>query len=201
MVLEEANRPVTVREGDKVFQIPAAQAVLRTTLRAGANGDAKVALKVLELIARAESGRASEALEMTEFLTKYKENLTPLFEQYERDGLDPPTYPHPYDIIFNELTGEFTIDGPKTKEEAGARRAVRELALKSMPRYFEVEAALKKDPSNRALRKELRELKKYHDFVVDDSNRNARHEALRISRRALEPKPDQKTTPRTKRDE
>jgi uncharacterized protein with von Willebrand factor type A (vWA) domain len=97
--------------------------------------------------------------------------------------------PHPDDFIINEATGEVTIDGPKTKEEAGARKAVREQALESMRRYFEVEAALAKKPTNRALRREFKELKKYQDFLKKDAERKAWHEALRQARRALEAKP------------
>jgi hypothetical protein len=41
MVLEEATRPVTVKEGDKVSELPAAQAVFRTMFRAAANGNPK----------------------------------------------------------------------------------------------------------------------------------------------------------------
>jgi hypothetical protein len=43
------------------------------------------------------------------------------WEKHEREGLDPPdVYPHPDDFIINEATGEVTIDGPTTKDEAGA---------------------------------------------------------------------------------
>jgi hypothetical protein len=190
MALDEATRLVTVREGDKVSEIPALQALMRTMFRAAAQGDTKAARQLLEVIARAESGRAGAALEILEFANYYKEKFAPTFEIQERLGRDPPNiYPHPDDIIINEATGEVTIDGPLTKEQAGARKAVREHAIKSMLRYFEVEAALKKEPTNRELKRELKELKKYYDFLKEDSDRNARHEALRLSRRALRPKP------------
>ena len=101
----------------------------------------------------------------------------------------PALYPHPDDVLIDEATGAVTIDGPTTKEMAAARKAARQHALESMRRYFEVKEGLKEDPSNRALRKEFRELKKYCDFLMDDSNRNTRLEALRVSRRALQPKP------------
>ena len=61
--------------------------------------------------------------------------------------------------------------------------------MKAMPRYFEVKSALAKDPKNRALRKEFNELQKYIDFLERESKRDARHKALRLSRRALQPKP------------
>jgi hypothetical protein len=197
MALDEARRPVTVREGDKVSAIPAMQALLRTMFRASAQGDTKAARQLLELISRAEGERVAAAFEHVEFAAKYKEKYAPIFEKHEREGLDPPDiYPHPDDVIFNEATGEVTIDGPITKEGAGARKVVRQHAIESMRRYFEVEEALAKEPTNRALRREFKELKKYRDFLKEDSERNARHKALRQARRALKakpPKPNKKT--------
>src|SRR6516225_7653501 len=121
MALEEATRPVTVREGDKVSEIPAMQALIRTMFRAAAQGDIKAGRQLLEVIARAEGGRAGAALEMLERAVQYKETYAPAFDSYEREGRDPPEiYPHPDDVIINATTGEVTIDGPVTKEQAGA---------------------------------------------------------------------------------
>jgi Family of unknown function (DUF5681) len=201
MALDEAGRPVTVREGDKVSEVPAMQALLRTMFRAAAQGDAKAGRQLLEVIARAESARTEKALAILQSAAEHIEKCAPIFEKHEREGLDPPDiYPHPDDFIINEATGEVTIDGPKSKDEAGARKAVRKQALDSMRRYFEVEAALAKNPTNRALRREFKELKKYQDFLEKDAERNFRHEALRQARRALEAKPPEsnKKTPRTK---
>ncbi len=201
MALDEAGRPVTVREGDKVAEIPAMQALLRTMFRAAAQGDTKAGRQLLEVIGRAESARTEKALGLLQFSHQYIEQYAPIFEKHEREGLAPPDiYPHPDDFIINEATGEVTIDGPKSKDEAGARKAVRQHALKSMGRYFEVEAALAKKPTNRALRREFKELKKYQDFLKKDAERKAWHEALRQARRALEAKPPEpnKKTPRIK---
>src|SRR6516164_9157465 len=62
MALDEATRPVTVREGDKVSEIPAMQALIRTMFRAAAQGDIKAGRQLMELVARAEGGRAGAAL-------------------------------------------------------------------------------------------------------------------------------------------
>ena len=73
------------------------------------------------------------------------------------------------------------------------RKAVRQQAIESLARYFEVEAALAKDPANSMLRREFKQLKDYYDFLKNDSERMLRHETLRLSRRALEtkaPKPN-----------
>jgi hypothetical protein len=190
MALDEATRAVTVREGDKVSEMPAMQALIRTMFRAAAQGDTKAAGHLLQVVSRAESVRTNAAADILEFSGQYKEKAAAIFEKYQRAGLDPPgIYPHPDDIIIDERTGEVTIDGPVTKEQAGARKATRELAIKALRRYFEVEAALEKDPTNRALKREFKELKKYLDFLQEDGRRNVRHEALRESRRALEAKP------------
>ena len=189
MALDEATRPVTVREGDKVSEIPAMQALLRTMFRAAAQGDTKAGNQLLEVIARAESGRTGATLEILDHAIQYKEKHAPIFEQREREGLDPlDIFPHPDDVIINEATGEVTIDGPMSKEQAGAQEAFRQLSIESLPRYLEVEAALAKEPTNSALRREFKELKKYHEFLKKDAERIVRHEALRLSRRALETK-------------
>src|SRR6516225_1195079 len=201
MALDEAGRPVAVREGDKVSEIPAMRALLRTMYRAAAQGDTKAGRQLLELIARAESARTEKALGILQSAAQHIEKYAPIFEKHEREGLDPPDiYPHPDDFIINGATGEVTIDGPTTKEDAGARKVFRQHAIESMRRYFEVEAALAKEPTNRALRREFKELKKYPDFLKKDAERITRHEAQRQARRALEAKPSKpnKKTPRVK---
>ncbi|MGY4478388.1 DUF5681 domain-containing protein [Bradyrhizobium sp. USDA 3364] len=190
MALNEATRPVTVREGETTSKMPAMQALLRTMFRAAAKGDIKAARQLMDLIARAEGQRTAAAVEMLQYAAQYKEKYGPIFEQHEREGLDPPDiYPHPDDIITDETTGEVTIDGPTSKDQARAREAVRPHVLESVQRYFEIEKALEDDPTNKLLRRELKELKKYYVFLQRDAARNIRHRALQISRRTLQPKP------------
>src|SRR5258706_5308874 len=137
------------------------QALIRTMFRAAAQGDTKAGRQLLELIARAESGRTGAALQILEHAVQYKEKYGPIFEQREREGLDPPDiFPHPDDMIINETTGEVTIEGPLSKEQAGARKAVREQAFESLRRYFEEEAGLGKEPTNKAIRRGVKEMEK-----------------------------------------
>jgi hypothetical protein len=192
MALEEATRPVTVREGDKIAEIPAMQAVFRMMFRAAAQGDTRAGRQILDVIARAESGRAAFASDILRHTAGYKERYLPIFEKHEREGLAPPEiYPHPDDLIIDEETGDVTIDGPMSKEQAGARKAIREQALGSLLRCFEVKDALSKDPANRQLKREFKELKRLEDFLRKDADRNLRHEALRLSRQAIQQQPAQ----------
>ena len=162
MALDEATRPITVREGDKVSEIPAMQALIRTMFRAAAQGDTKAGRQLLEVIARAESGRTESALENLEHAVSNTRKNTVRFSNNASARALTPWISTPTRTISSSIkaTGEVTIDGPMSKEQAGARKAVREQAIQSMRRYFEVEAALAKKPTNRALRREFKELKK-----------------------------------------
>src|SRR5450755_624408 len=62
MAWEEATRTVTVREGDKVSQLPAMQALFRTMFRAAAQGDVKAARELLAMTSGAEGARTLSAL-------------------------------------------------------------------------------------------------------------------------------------------
>lgn len=203
MALDEGVRPVTIREGEKISEIPAMQALYRTMFRAAAQGDTKAGRQLLDVILRFESRRSESAIELLQLAAQYKETYGPIFERHRREGREPPDiYPHPDDIIIDEISGEVTIDGPCTKEKAGARKAARANAIGAMARFFKVEAALGRDPTNKALMREYKELKKYHDYLEEDADRMIRHEDLKESRAALEPKsPSQKRRGRNKRDE
>ena len=72
MALDEATRPVSVREGDKVSEIPAMQALIRTMFRAAAQGDTRAGRQLLDVVARAESGRTGAALEILKHAVQYK---------------------------------------------------------------------------------------------------------------------------------
>jgi len=193
IALNEATRKIAVREGDKVTEMPAMQALIRSMFRAAAQGDSKTGRQLLEMIARAESARATFAKEVLENAFRYKEEFGPKFDQRERDGLEPlEIYPHPDDVVIDGHTGEVTIDGPMSKEETGAQKVVTGHAQNSLIRYFEVEAALAQHPKDRKLRAELKELKKYKDFLEKTGERNIRREAAKQARRALQtdsPKP------------
>jgi hypothetical protein len=67
----------------------------------------------------------------------------------------------------------------------------------TLTRYFEVEAALAQHPKDRKLRAELKELKKYKDFLEKTGERNLRREAVKQARRALQtdsPKPKRRAS-------
>lgn len=196
MAIEEATRPITVREGDQSTEMPAMQAVLRSAFRAAAHGDTKVQRQIFELYSRAENNRSASAKENLEAAIRYKREAEDVIARHEREGRAPPEiYPRPDDIIINEATGEVTVDGPSTIEQAGAEEAFHPIAMKNLARFFEVEEALRADPKNRTLRAEFKELHKSKAFLEKLRDRHVRREATRIARDALKAKPPKPKKP------
>jgi hypothetical protein len=190
MALLEATRPIIVREGSRAEAVPSIQAVLRSMFRSAAQGDSKSQRQLLELITRAEADRATAATDYVKFMIDYQASAQEKMADHERRGLEPPElYPHPDDIIFDMVTGEVRIDGPLTKEEAGAQKVVKDYAIKKILRFFELDEEVKKDPGNKALRKEWAEHKQYLDYMEKQGERNIRLTALKQWRDALKPQP------------
>jgi Family of unknown function (DUF5681) len=186
LALEEASRPLTVREGNRTTSLPAIQALLRSMFVRAAGGDAKAQRDLLGVVARAEAGRASFSKEVLEKAMKDKVEAEEEIERHEREGLPPPQiYPHPDDMRFDPDTGEVFVDGPRNALQAGSQKVVFEQAVASMKRYFEVKELLESDPANAALKKELKELQKYMDFVEVENGRRANREASRLAREEL----------------
>lgn len=187
MALEEATRLISVREGNKVTRMPAMQAVLRSMLRNAARGNSKAQRQLLEAVSRAEGERAAFAKEVLRGAVEYKEKWTDEFARREREGLARPNvYPHPDHITIDGATGEVIIDGPSSKEQAGAQEAVLRSAWDKVERILEVERELAADPTNPALLAERRELSKSKQFLEDSRERRARHEAAKQARQAAD---------------
>jgi hypothetical protein len=139
------------------------------------------------MVAQKESARSTYTREVSEGAIRYKEETGAIFARHERDGLPPSQiYPHPDDVIIDQSTGEVTIDGPMSKEQAGAQKVVMGDMMKNLGRYFEVKGALAQDPANRELRREFEELKEVWSFYERNAQRRARHEAFRQARKALQ---------------
>ena len=182
IVLDEGHRTIAVKEGEKLIEVPAMQAVMRNMMRLAAQGDAKIARQVLDLHMQAEAARAEQAREILKAALEHQQKWTPVFDLCAREKREPPDiYPHPDDLIINPLTGEVTIDGPSSREEAGARKILLERATETFLRFFELERELKENPGA-ALQKEYAQLKAYQDIAFEENDRKLRHRAIRESR-------------------
>jgi len=126
----EAYRPVAIREGEKVIELPAIQAVFRAMGVAAMKGNRFVQKTLADMVAKMEAEHHASRKELFEVMFEYKLQWDREIERCRRSGLpEPQMIPHPDDIILNPDNGKVQILGPKTKEqkqrldEALARRA------------------------------------------------------------------------------
>lgn len=118
MILEEAYRSVTLREGEKVIELPAIQAVLRAMGVSAMKGNRFAQKALTEIVQKVEQEHHATQLENIETFTEYKLRWTEEYERCRRSGLpEPQQLPHPDDVIIDYRRGTFKIAGPITKEE------------------------------------------------------------------------------------
>ena len=117
-ILQEAYRPVTIREGDKVIELPAIQAAVRSLAIAAMKGSRLSQKALAELVRQVEERKASEHVTILENAFEYKQKWTAELERRRRLGLnEPDPVPHPDDIMINMRTGHVRTDGPLDERE------------------------------------------------------------------------------------
>lgn len=126
----EAYRPVMVREGEQVIELPAIQAVFRAMGVSAMKGNRFAQKTLAEMVGKMEAEHHASKFELFGNMVEYKHKWDLEFERCRKAGLpEPEPIPHPDDIVLDPDTGDVKIFGPKTKEqkarvdEALARRA------------------------------------------------------------------------------
>ncbi|MFL6725838.1 MAG: DUF5681 domain-containing protein, partial [Sphingomicrobium sp.] len=118
MLLDEAYRPIMVREGDNIIELPAIQAVFRAMGVAALKGNRFAQKSIAELVQRVEQDHRDIQYAYMEAFTDYKIKWNAVIERCKRLGLpDPQPLPHPDDVQIDYRNGTFRIAGPITKEE------------------------------------------------------------------------------------
>jgi hypothetical protein len=118
MLLDEAYRPVMLREGDAIIELPAIQAVFRAMGVAALKGNRFAQKTLADLVQKVEQDHRDIQYANLEAFTEYKLQWNREIERCQRLGLpDPAPLPHPDDVIIDYRAGTFRIAGPMTKEE------------------------------------------------------------------------------------
>ena len=160
MLLEEAYRTVTVREGDKLIELPAIKAVFRAMGVAAMKGNRLAQATMAELVRDIEEGDRKSRADHFEAACEYKRDWEEAIERAERAGLPvPEPLPHPDDVIIDVRTAQVRYEGPMTKEEKHdwdrllAFRDEQQDEVSYFARAYRREAGKKepkRDPSNTA---------------------------------------------------
>ena len=149
LILEEAYRPVTIREGNEIFEIPAIQAVMRAMGVAAMKGNRLSQKNLAEMVQRVEAAEKASRMEGLENFLDYKIKWTEEIERCQRAGLpDPSPLPHPDDVILDFREGTTKIRGPITKEEKVEwdKRLKRRNDAQSEVTYFAAKYRKARDP-------------------------------------------------------
>lgn len=114
----EAYRPVAIREGESVIELPAIQAVFRAMGVSAMKGNRFAQRTLAELVTTMEAEDHRARMDLFGTAVEYKHSWSQEIERHEKAGLEPPRpIPHPDDIILDPDDGSVRFQGPQTKEQ------------------------------------------------------------------------------------
>lgn len=115
---KEAYRPIALREGDAIIELPAIQAVFRAMGVSALKGNRFAQRTLAEMVTRMEQDDHRARMELFGNAVEYKHQWSDVIAKHEKAGLEPPRpIPHPDDMILDPSTGSVRIEGPQTKEQ------------------------------------------------------------------------------------
>lgn len=118
MLLEEAYRTVTIREGERTMELPVIQAVFRSLGVSAMKGNRLAQATMAELVRGIEEEDRKLRVDHYAAAVEYKYGWEQAIELAQQHGLPEPTpLPHPGDVIINARTAEVQYAGPMTPEE------------------------------------------------------------------------------------
>jgi Family of unknown function (DUF5681) len=118
LVLEEAYRPIQIRDGNKLVELPVVQAVVRSLALSAAKGQPRSQRMLIDLLAAVEGERRSNRERLFEEVIDYKLHWQKEIAVARRMGLPEPTpLPHPDSLTINPFDGSVISRGPWTEEE------------------------------------------------------------------------------------
>jgi hypothetical protein len=117
-LLEEAYRPVLIREGDRTIQLPAIQAVFRAMGVSAMKGNRFAQRNLAELVQHVENSDRELRTEQVRTLIEYKCDGEKVISAARAKGVAPPDMvPHPDDIFIDFERSEAWVCGPMTNEQ------------------------------------------------------------------------------------
>ena len=119
IILQEAYRDITVRDGARNVTIPMAQAIVRSLAVNAAKGQHRAQRLFAEMLSTTERQNKQLADEWLSTAMDYKIEWDRELERRKRLGITdlPDPVPHPDHVKIDMNTGQAWVVGPMTKEE------------------------------------------------------------------------------------
>ena len=126
IILDEAYRTITVRDGDRNVSVPMAQAIIRSLAVNAAKGQHRAQRLFAELLAATERSRVDLHERFLGAAIEYKVAWERELARREALGITdlPAPLPHPDHVVIDLRNGTARFAGPATKEEKAEWDAV-----------------------------------------------------------------------------
>lgn len=129
LMLKEAYRPVTVRDGERTVRMPAIAAIFRSQLASGLKGNGPAQRASLRMIGAIEGAFAAVKTEFLKVVIEYKADAAREIERRRKLGIKDISDidPHPDDLLVDMATGEVYVKDELNPKDS---RMLRGLGLK-----------------------------------------------------------------------
>ena len=118
VLLKEAYRPVTLRDGDEFIEMPAIQAIFRSMGLSALKGEPAARKLIVEIVEKVEREEKESRQALFEETVTYKDKCEAETAYCAAHGKEPPEFfPRPEDIFINVVEGTAEVRGPWTKED------------------------------------------------------------------------------------
>ena len=169
IVVDEAYRKISVRDGERNVKIPIIQAIIRGIALSAAKGQQRSQRVFTSLLQTTEKENKALSDEYLKTAIKYKVESEKELERRKRHGIiAPDPIPHPDDIVIDFNTSGVRIKGPFTKEEKAHWDWMRARKEEFKMSIMESEAMLKKNPKascNHIIRDDIKHEKRILEII------------------------------------
>ena len=118
LILDEAYRAITLRDGDRTITMPAIQAVMRDMTVLALKGNRLAQKNLAEFVQKVEASDFELRQKQFKSALDYKDSWEAEFRRCDAAGIPrPEPIPHPDDIILDVNTAGVRYRGPMTKAD------------------------------------------------------------------------------------
>lgn len=127
LIIEEAGRPVQVRNGERVETVTVVQAVVRSLVRQAGQGNVRAAGILLREVAGSQAVLRGEKEEAIRAVVEYKDHAYSAIDEARARGVTLRPTIHPDDIHVDFGSGEIHFDGPLSRSGREAQADLRKM--------------------------------------------------------------------------
>lgn len=109
LILREADRPVTIRDGDGPQEVRTIDVIVRSTMASAAKGDHRARKLALELIVRAKQEKQAQLEAYLVAAERAKANWDEMCSHYRYRYPNRDLYPHPDEFEVDHVAGKMIL--------------------------------------------------------------------------------------------